>query len=227
MLSKRQEALFQTIVEHYIKNVTPVGSKLLTEEYEFSVSPATIRAEMNVLEKEGFLYQPFTSSGRIPTSRGYVYYVEQFLDRNKELSKRDQEKFFTFLSLSSNRERIKQIAQALSQLTQNSVLVGFGPFDTYYTGFSHLFSHPEFHDYHFMQSVGEVVDHFDEGMRSFLKEKSNSIEIFIGKQNPFHPECSLIYLELPPRTFLGLFGPMRMDYQLNYSAFRFLQNIFL
>ncbi len=79
MESKRREAILHTAVQHYIETAEPVGSKVMADRYDFKVSPATIRHELNELEKEGFLGHVHTSSGRIPTDKGYRFYVDSVL----------------------------------------------------------------------------------------------------------------------------------------------------
>ncbi len=76
-LNARQQHILWATVRHYIATAEPVGSKALVEEYNLRVSPATIRNAMGVLEKAGFLYQPHTSAGRIPSDSGYRNYVDQ------------------------------------------------------------------------------------------------------------------------------------------------------
>lgn len=82
-MQSRQDQLLKEIVENYIKNVKPVGSKSLCEK--FNCSSATIRNEMSLLEEEGLLEKTHTSSGRIPSEKGYRYYVENLM-KPKELS---------------------------------------------------------------------------------------------------------------------------------------------
>lgn len=78
-LTSRQQHVLWATVRHYIATAEPVGSKALTEEFDFKVSPATIRNAMGVLEKAGLLYQPHTSAGRVPSDSGYRIYVDQLL----------------------------------------------------------------------------------------------------------------------------------------------------
>ena len=73
----RSEQILKLIVEHFIKTAQPVGSHTLLEEYHLDCSSATIRNEMNALEKEGYLEKPHTSSGRVPSPKGYKYYCEK------------------------------------------------------------------------------------------------------------------------------------------------------
>jgi heat-inducible transcriptional repressor len=65
----RRQKILEAIIESFIQHALPVGSKHLTESYNFKVSSATIRNEMAALEKEGYITQPHTSAGRIPTNR--------------------------------------------------------------------------------------------------------------------------------------------------------------
>jgi len=78
-LTSRQQHILWATVRHYIATAEPVGSKALTEEFDFKVSPATVRNAMGVLEKAGLLYQPHTSAGRVPSDSGYRIYVDHLL----------------------------------------------------------------------------------------------------------------------------------------------------
>ena len=81
MLTKRQTAIFKTIVDEFTRTAEPVGSKKLMDLLDFNCSSATIRNEMAALEDLGLLEKTHTSSGRIPSSRGYRFYVENLMER--------------------------------------------------------------------------------------------------------------------------------------------------
>ena len=83
MLSDRRQRILQALIEEYVANAMPVGSRTLTERYRLGVSPATIRNELSYLEDEGFLMQPHTSSGRIPTDYGYRAFVDDLIQHKK------------------------------------------------------------------------------------------------------------------------------------------------
>ena len=72
----RRDKILKLIVDHFIKTAQPVGSKTLIEEYNIPFSSATIRNEMQLLEQEGYLEKTHTSSGRVPSSKGYRYYID-------------------------------------------------------------------------------------------------------------------------------------------------------
>ncbi|MGH2351311.1 MAG: heat-inducible transcriptional repressor HrcA [Chloroflexota bacterium] len=95
MLSERKERILKAIVEDYTRHARPVASETLLREYGMSVSSATIRNEMAELEAEGYIYQPHTSAGRIPSEQGYRYFVtrlmqEQRIPRAEQLTIRHQ-----------------------------------------------------------------------------------------------------------------------------------------
>ncbi|MBQ7223833.1 MAG: heat-inducible transcription repressor HrcA [Erysipelotrichaceae bacterium] len=81
MLTERRKQIFKAIVEEFIKTAEPVGSKTLVEKYDMPYSSATIRNEMNYLETVGLLEKTHTSSGRIPSTKGYRYYVENLMSQ--------------------------------------------------------------------------------------------------------------------------------------------------
>lgn len=99
-LTSRQQQVLWATVRHYIATAEPVGSKALTEEFDFRVSPATIRNAMGVLEKAGLLYQPHTSAGRVPSDSGYRIYVDQLLTPSEELG----QQVYTLLSQQLGRQ---------------------------------------------------------------------------------------------------------------------------
>ena len=76
-LGDRQQDIFEIVVEEFIKSARPVGSEFLAENYDLEVSPATVRNDLAFLEELGFLTKPYTSSGRIPTSRGWHFFIEE------------------------------------------------------------------------------------------------------------------------------------------------------
>lgn len=125
MLTTRQEMILKLIVEEYIKTAEPVGSRILSEQLEFS--SATIRNEMADLEELGFLEKTHTSSGRIPSDKGYHYYIERLLNDNKSYN--DTFKVIDEIFEQSDVRRDEAITQAMNLLSQitNYTTVALGP----------------------------------------------------------------------------------------------------
>lgn len=90
MLSERRLEVLRAIVHDYVGTEEPVGSKALTERHSLGVSPATVRNDMAALEEEGFIAQPHTSAGRIPTDKGYRLFVDRLMRRQADGGARAQ-----------------------------------------------------------------------------------------------------------------------------------------
>ena len=117
-LNERYQHILWATIRHYIATAEPVGSKTLIQEYDFSVSSATIRNVMGRLEKAGLLYQPHTSAGRIPSDWGYRIYVDQLITPDQTVGRQIEQTFSQQLQRSSSFEvllqRATQILAALS-----------------------------------------------------------------------------------------------------------------
>ncbi len=122
MLNDRKKKILQTIVEDYIENSQPVGSKKLVECYDLGVSPATIRNEMAELEEMGYLDKPHTSAGRVPSTLGYRVYVDSLMQTN---DLKEEEVLFIKKTLENEiievNEIVKNIGKAVSDITDYTV----------------------------------------------------------------------------------------------------------
>ena len=93
-LNERKEKILDAIIRNYLETGEPVGSRTISKNSDLNLSSATIRNEMSDLEEDGFIVQPHTSSGRIPTDKGYRFYVDHMLkqidEREKKVSEREE-----------------------------------------------------------------------------------------------------------------------------------------
>ncbi len=127
MLNERKSIILKLIIEEFIDSVEPVGSKFLTSLPEFNCSSATIRNEMAALEEMGYLEKTHTSSGRIPSEKGYRYYVDSILKINQETEKKYlRVKEMKHDYLLGNDEIINQAIKYITELTNYTALV-MGP----------------------------------------------------------------------------------------------------
>lgn len=121
----RRLAVLRAIVEDYVATHEPVGSKTLVERHRLGVSPATVRNDMAVLEEEGLIAQPHTSAGRIPTDKGYRFFVDR-LTRLKPLSVAEKRAISTFLEGAHDIDDVVQRSvRLLAQLTQQVAIVQY------------------------------------------------------------------------------------------------------
>lgn len=122
----RREEILKMIVEYFIKTAEPVGSKTLLDMYHLPYSSATIRAEMSALEKEGLLEKPHTSAGRVPSGKGYTYYVENLREESIDETVKHAIQKVLDAKTKSVEEVIKESCEILSHMT-NLASVVLGP----------------------------------------------------------------------------------------------------
>ncbi|MEO3828683.1 heat-inducible transcriptional repressor HrcA [Actinomadura sp. B10D3] len=125
MLDDRKLAVLRAIVEDYVSTNEPVGSKALADRHNLGVSPATIRNDMAVLEEQGYIAQPHTSAGRVPTDKGYRLFVDR-LSTIKPLSIAERRAIETFLSGAYDLDDVVgRTVRLLAQLTRQAAVVQY------------------------------------------------------------------------------------------------------
>ncbi|MDT3395661.1 heat-inducible transcriptional repressor HrcA [Streptomyces sp. B1866] len=125
MLSERRLEVLRAIVQDYVGTEEPVGSKALTERHRLGVSPATVRNDMAVLEEEGYIAQPHTSAGRIPTDKGYRLFVDKLADV-KPLSSPERRAIQNFLDGAVDLDDVvARTVRLLAQLTRQVAVVQY------------------------------------------------------------------------------------------------------
>lgn len=127
-LSARKRRILEAIVIDHIKTAQPVGSRTIARRYKMGFSPATIRNEMADLEEMGYLFQPHTSAGRVPSQRGYRYYVDELM-QEEQLAEEEKAcicRIFSYEKIWEIEEIIRQASQLVSALTNYTSLI-LGP----------------------------------------------------------------------------------------------------
>jgi len=127
VLDERKKMILRAVIEQYVANAEPVSSKRLVEENNWSVSTATVRHELALLEEMGYLTQPHTSAGRIPTDLGYRFFVDSLI-KNETIGAGEAElirRFYANLNYELE-ELMKETSYLLSELTQYAAIV-FAP----------------------------------------------------------------------------------------------------
>ncbi len=126
MLDDRKSAILRAVVEHYVSTAQPVGSNAVAARADVAVSPATVRNEMTLLERDGYLAQPHTSAGRIPTEKGYRFFVDSIPERGRvdlsEASARQVREFFT-AAHGELEQMLHDTTRLLTNLTHTTAVV--------------------------------------------------------------------------------------------------------
>lgn len=228
-LTKRQEEILFAIIEEYAELATPVGSVTLAKL--FNVSSATIRSEMARLEDFGYIAQPHTSAGRVPTDAGYRHYVNTLAeqasdsDRIHQIAHSPDEEHGTDrgnrvleVRISSQPRAdfaIRGAVDSLVELTGNLGLATIGD-QLYISGIARLFTQPEFLDHQRVQAVAKLLDNLEPWLREAAP--GQPLNIFIGQENPIGKasQVSLIISRFrspySDRSYIGVLGPTRQNY---------------
>ncbi|MFA6973357.1 MAG: hypothetical protein WC238_01280 [Parcubacteria group bacterium] len=231
-MNTRQQKILAAVIEEYTSTAVPVGSAVLIEKYSFKISSATIRNDMTQLEKDGFLYQPHISAGRIPTDKGYKYFVEEMMG-DTELSLSEQKKLQAeLLKLKAQHNRLSRTtAKLMSSFTGNLAISGLEK-DFAEFGLRELLDQPEFKEIDEFCKVAEALDFIDENIDSLLKGvKAGETKIFIGKDNPIKEISNCSMVVAPYRTkkgekgVLAIIGPKRMQYAKNKSLIDYMKKL--
>src|SRR3989339_1736797 len=180
-LETRKEQLLSCIVREHMTTADTIASDALKTKYGLDVSPATVRNEMAALEKAGYLHQPHTSAGRVPTEKAYRYYTDYCMTEqnvskdlrglHETLSKVDTEEMETCL---------KHLAKELANKIEEGIFVGFSSESFYYTGLSYLFEQPEFESVDLVRQVSEIVDNLDRVVADLFERIEPGVHVFIG-----------------------------------------------
>lgn len=228
-MTERQQQILKAIIQKYINTAQAVSSEAVVSHYGLNISPATARNEMKELEEKGYLYQPHTSAGRIPTEKAYHFYIKNLQEINRNLAGRKRRKNLTEI-ISSLEDKnlsgvLREITHFLAEESENLAFGGIKELREFHcAGLSNLLKEPEFRDTEILTSVVRLVEQVDRYMeRVFSAIPFQETRIFIGKQNPLakFKQTSLIVTacRLPRKKhgLLAILGPTRMRYELNVS----------
>jgi len=181
---------------------------------------------LRALEKEGYLTHPHTSAGRIPTEKGYKYYIKNLNLAKSRISKNDSKTLSNSLEKTGNYELVlKNMAKAMVELSNETVILAFSPEKIYYTGLANLFNKPEFDQLSLVAGISEAFDHCEENVEGFFDKVSDEPQYFIGDEHPFGEMLSVLSVKFGDEGLIALVGPKRMDYKYNFGLIKKLLEI--
>ena len=222
MITERQGKILNCIVEEHISSKIPISSELLAKKYHFDIKPSTMRIEFQKLTEMGYLVQPYTSAGRIPTDRGYRFYVDNLKPKSedRELSPLEKE-------INDSFRFFQDLTKRIAELTSNLTLTYFPEEDVFFKeGWDNIFKEPEFEDTDLASKLAEMVEKMEKEIEEF--KEIDLPRVFIGKENQlpgaqeFSTIISKIYLPKKKEGVVVILGPKRMDYNKNVGIIKSL-----
>lgn len=230
-LSQRQAKILAAIVKLNCEAGDPVASRDLVDKFEFGLSSATIRSEMSALERIGYIRQPHTSSGRVPTDKGFRYFLNQLMDRVK-LSMREQETLKTeIVKLQAvNVEIGRRLAKMLAAHTSQASFTVF-PEEVSSVGLSNILDNQNL-PAEDAKEIAEFFDNLDVYADQMLTEYSDKeAQAFVGKELKLskRSDYSMVVsgLQLPSgkKGVIGVIGPKSMQYQKNMTVLEYITKL--
>lgn len=219
-LDYRNEQILNFIVRHYVDTAVPVSSGVISQKSKIEVSPATVRNIMLELDKEGFLTQPHTSAGRIPTEKGYRYFIKHCAQTRapseniqKEINKAtanihsDLETAFDELSHVIAR-RLK-LFSGIGVLTDNPRVFSYG--------IAEVMQEPELQEHSTAMQFAKIIDHLDDEMDKFISEEM-MMRVDVGT---FGMVSRVFHNEDIGKCVLFSIGPQRMNYEAASSLLKY------
>ena len=203
-------ALLDVVIDTYINKGEPIGSKFLHSLEEMEYAPSTLRKYLNQLEKQGMVYQPYNSSGRIPTIDGLKLYIEHYLSQVEEENTTE---------VINARENIKELVEMLGSLV-DGVIIGFLRNDEYYyLGINNLLRDDLKEEYEETRNIitfieeRRIVKHIDEK----ILKKNQIYYTFLEDQETI---ISTVYAKVSIEGYdciLAIVGSTRVNYKKNVA----------
>jgi heat-inducible transcriptional repressor len=233
-LTPRQTQILKAITEEYITTAEPVASETLEKKYNLGVSPATIRNEMAYLSDQGFLKQPHTSAGRVPTPIGLRFYVDHLM-QEKQLSVADEvsAKESVWDSRHDFDKLLRQASQALANRTHTLSIVATDTGDVYYSGVAHILDMPEFFDIDVTRTVLSLLDQQQRLQQLFFDRvySEDPVHVIFGADLgwPYFDPVGMAFTHFTAghnrRGTLAVVGPIRLNYPYIIPTLRYFSHL--
>lgn len=224
---ERKERILAVTVDQYIQTVSPVSSAFIADECGFDLSSATIRNVLAELEEEGYLTHPHTSAGRIPTQKGYRYYVDHLMEEIQLLEEEKHRIREAYERQSAELEvLLDRTSRVLSNVTHYTSIVSLDGEDhkMFCQGTSFVVGYPDYQDIEKIRNILAALDEKERLMEIVNRELKRKTEIFIGTEMNCEQidSCSLVVSRYHSHDGhsgrIAVLGPTRMDYKRVVSA---------
>ncbi len=223
-LTARQLEILKTIIQEHTDTGEPVGSEILEKKYKLGVSPATIRNEMVILAKKGYIMKSHFSSGRIPSPKGFRLYINKIM-KHKEMSTADEVAYKNSVwdERSEVHKLLTQATRVLAHRTGLVSLVTTNTGDIYFAGLANLLTIQEYINREMERQIFqrlEQIEYWDRLLSKFGATEDHDIYFILGDEgygDPIYESCASIFGEFESNNIkgmIGVVGPKRMHYDL-------------
>jgi transcriptional regulator of heat shock response len=187
-LTARQTQILKALIDEYIDTAYPVGSGALEKKYDLGVSPATIRNEMASLTQTGFLRQPHTSAGRVPSPKAMRFYIDQLMEEKKmSLTDEVKAKEEVWDARGDIESLLAEAIQSLADRTQNLAVGVTQKGYTIHAGLSNVFTNPEFANVEVCSNIFSLIEEVQGLQDVFFKSLTGDeiVQVLFGEELSF------------------------------------------
>ncbi len=233
-LTQRQIDILGIIIREYTETGQPVGSGVIEKKYKLGVCPATIRNEMVLLAKKGYLKKEYFSSGRVPSVKGFRYYLKNLM-KEKSLSTVDEVAYKNSIwdERSDSHRLLTQATRTLSRKTGLLSLTVTNLGDIYYAGVSNLLTIQEFLDLTTSRNLFSLLEESNFWARLIdrFTAFNEDVLILLGEEDfrdPMFEACASIFGEFTGdkiKGIIGIVGPKRMAYDILVPQVKHITNL--
>lgn len=232
-ISDRKRELLKVIIDEYIKTAEPVGSETIVGKHNFGVSPATVRNEMAALIEGGFLKQPHTSAGRIPTPLGMKFYVNELMKEQSVTVKDEVEIKENLWDYRFHLHRLlKQATRELAEKSGTLALAVTEEGDVVYSGAHMILEMPEFYDIDLTKTILMLPDHTELLNRILERAVGNEpVHVLLGDEmgSEYLEYCGMVFSPFGSGKknagVIGVLGPTRMAYSRVVPTVRYFGDL--
>lgn len=232
-LTARQTQILKSLIDEYIETSYAVGSENLDKKYNLGVSPATIRSEMNSLTKKGYLRQPHTSSGRVPTPLAMKFYIDQLMEeRQMSLTEEVKTKEDVWDTRKNLDDLLEESTKLLAEKTKNLAIAATDEGKIWRAGFSNIFLNPEFSNIETCANIFSIIEEVDKMTELFFEKaiSGSIIDVLFGEELGW-PELDSVGIVAThfnvhgKNAALGVIGPIRLSYQTIIPTLKYFKNV--
>ncbi|MBU4334852.1 MAG: hypothetical protein KKD07_10465 [Candidatus Omnitrophica bacterium] len=233
-IKARKDSILAITVGRYISTVAPVSSSFIVKEHLYGLSSATIRNILAELEHEGYLTHPHTSAGRIPTQKGYRYYVDNLMNEIQLL-----EEETTRIKIEYKKQKLEleelfdNLSKSISETTNYTSMISVDGWDKklFCRGTSYIVRYLDYTDIQKIEEILAALDEKERLLEIINRHLEKRIDIFIGNEMACAQmnSCSLVISEYKtkkgPSGRIAVLGPTRMNYERVVSAIDYFSSL--